>query len=128
MVLATKKVYIDTISLDTAKIPIGHGVAIVESSLGIPDIKESYTWDLAASDSVAGTAVAGFDDLLNTELVSDIDAFLTAATGLGIDLTARTVSYNARVTDIKYGSGTDIYLTSTLVDFKVSFELRIYVS
>ena len=128
MALATKKVYIDTTKLNADKIPTGHGVAIVESSLGTPDITESYTFDLLASESVAATAVAGFDDLLNTELVADIDAFVTAASGLGIDLTARTVSYNARVTDIKYGSGTDIYLTSTLVDFKVSFELRVYVS
>lgn len=128
MALSTKKVYIDGTKLNADKIPTGHGVAIVESSLGTSDITESYTWDLLASASVAATAVAGFDDLLNTELVADIDAFIAANSGLGVDITTHTVSYNARVTDIKYGTGTDIYLTSTLVNFKVTFELRVYVS
>ena len=129
MALATKRVYIDTTKLNPAKIPSGHGVQESPASLGTEDITETYSWSLTASDSVAATAVAGFDDLLNTELVSDIDAFISAATGLGIDLTARTVSYNARVTNISYGeAGTDIYLTSTLVSFVVSFELKVYVS
>lgn len=128
MALSTKKVYIDTNKLNADKIPTGHSVAIVESSLGTPDITERYTFNLLASESVAATAVAGFDALLNTELVADIDAFIAANSGLGVDITSHTVSYNARVTDIKYGSGTDIYLTSTLVSFAVSFELRVYVS
>lgn len=128
MALSTKKVYIDSTKLPAAKIPTGHGVATAESSLGTPDITETYTWDLLASASVAATAIAGFDDLLNTELVADIDAFIAANTGLGVDITTHTVSYNAKVTDIKYGSGTDIYLTSTLVNFEVTFELRVYVS
>jgi hypothetical protein len=128
MALSTKQVYIDTTKLSGTKIPTGHGVAIAEAALGTPDITETFEWDLLASDSVAATAILGFNDLLNTELVADIDAFIAANTGLGINITAHTVSYNAKVTDIKYGDGTDIYLTSTLVSFKVSFELRVYVS
>lgn len=128
MALSIKKVYIDTTKLNVTKIPTGHGVSVAESSLGTPDITESYEFELLASASVAATAVAGFDDLLNTKLVAALDAFIAANTGLGVDITAHTVSYNARVTDIKYGSGTDIYLTSTLVSFKVSLELRVYVS
>ena len=128
MALSTKQVYFDSTQLNADKIPAGHSVNTAEASLGTPDITESYTFDLLASASVAATAAAGFDDLLKTELVADIDAFIAANSGLGVDITTHTVSYNARVTDIKYGEGTDIYLTSTLVDFKVSFELRVYVS
>jgi len=128
MALSTKTVYIDVTQLPAAKIPAGHGVAVAESALGTADITELYTWDLLASDSVAATDVAGFNDLLNTELVADIDAFISASTGLGIDISTHTVSYNARVTNINYGAGTDIYLTSTLVSFAVSFELRVYIS
>ena len=128
MALSTKKVYIDSTKLNADKIPTGHSVAVAESSLGTPDITETYTWDLLASDSVAATAAAGFDDLLNTELLADIDAFIAANTGLGVDITTHTVSYNAKVTGITYGEGDDIYITSTLVSFKVTFELRVYVS
>ena len=128
MALSTKQVYLDTTKLPASKIPVGHSVPIVEASLGTPDITENLTFNLLASDSVAATAVAGFDDLLSTELVADIDAFIAANTGLGVNISAHTVSYNARVTDIKYGSGTDIYLTSTLVNFEVTFQLRVYVS
>ncbi len=129
MALATKRVYIDSTKLAAAKIPSGHSVNTTESGLGTPDITEDESFSVTASDSVASTAAAGFDDLLKTELVTLIDAFISAATGYGIDLTARTVSYNARVKDITYGSdGTDIYLTSTLVSFVITIELRIYVS
>lgn len=129
MALATKQVYIDSTKLSVNKIPSGHTVNEAEASLGTPDITETMTFSVTASDSVAATAAAGFDDLLKTELVTLIDAFISAATGFGIDLTARTVSYNARVTGIAYGSvGTDIYLTSTLVSFVISIELRVYVS
>jgi len=128
MALATKQVYIDSTKLPAAKIPSGHSVNTSEASLGTPDITEDESFSVTASDSVAATAAAGFDDLLKTELVTLIDAFIAAASGYGIDLTNRTVSYNARVTNITYGSGTDIYLTSTLVSFVISVELRIYVS
>ena len=129
MALSTTTIYIDSNKLLAAKIPSGHTVATSESSLGTEDIKESYSWNLAASDSVAATAGAGFDDLLKTELKADIDAFIAANTGLGIDITTHTVSYNARVTDIKYGeNASDMYKTSANVNFVVSFELRVYIS
>ncbi len=130
MALGTKRVYIDTSKLSAAKIPTGHGVQTAAASLGTEDITESYSWSLTASDSVGATSVIGFDDLLNTELVADIDAFIAASTGLGINTTANTVDYNARVTKIVYGAtpGTDMYKTSTLVSFVVSFELKVYIA
>lgn len=129
MAFSTKQVYLDTAKFSAAKIPSGHSVNTAEAALGTPDITEEYTWNLLASDSVAATAAAGFDDLLKTELAADIDAFIAASTGLGVNTTAHTVSYNARVKDVKYGANaTDMYLTSTLVSFQVTFELRVYVS
>jgi len=128
MPFVIKNVSIDTTKLAPEKIPAGHSVATTVSSLGgTGAITELYTWDLLASDSVAATETAGFDDLLNTELVADIDAFISASTGLGIDIASHLVWYNARVTNINYGAGTDIYLASTHVQFKVSFELKVWI-
>lgn len=128
MGFGTKRVYIDTNSLNNAKIPSGHSVQTSAASLGTEDITESLSFSIAASDAVAATAAAGFDDLLNTELVALIDAYIAASTGFGIDTSSHTVDYNAKVTNITYGSGTDIYLTSPNVNFTVNVELKVYIS
>lgn len=129
MALVTKTVYIDTAKFDSTKIPASGGtVPTAPSVLGTPDITETYLWDILVSRSADTTQAAGYNDLFNTELKADIDAFIAANTGLGIDTLTRNVSYNARVTGVTYGSGTDIYKTTNLINYKVSFELKVYVS
>ena len=129
MAFSTKQVYIDTTQINSAKVPSGHSVNTAEASLGTADITETYSWSITASDAVQTTAAAGFDDLLKVELVADIDAFIDAASGLGQVSGTNTISYNAKVTDIKYGSApSEMYRTSANVSFIVSFQLRVYIS
>lgn len=129
MAFSTKRVYIDTNELNAAKIPSGHSVSTAAASLGTPQITETLTFNITASDAVDSTAAAGFDDLLDTELLADIDAYIAASSGFGVDTSSHTVSYNAKVTNIVYGANTtDMYLTSANVSFVVTVELRVYIS
>lgn len=128
MALGTKKIYIDPVVFPTYKIPSGHGVSTSESALGTPALTEDFIFEIAAFDVVAATDIAGFDDLLNVELLADIDAYIAAATGLGIDVSTHGVDYNARVIDVQLGEGADIYLNTANINFKVRLQLRVYVS
>lgn len=129
MALQTKTVYVDLTKFPAAKIPAtGTTVPTAASALGTPDITKEYTWNLLSSESTDTTQAAGYNDLFNTELKADIDAFIAANTGLGIDTVATNVSYNARITGVTYGAGTDMFKTNSLVNFVVTFELKVYVS
>lgn len=129
MAFETKTVYIDTAKFPVTKIPATGGtVPTAASALGTPDISEDLEFEILASRSVDTTHAAGYNDLFNTELKADIDTYIEANTGLGIDALTRNVSYNARVKDVFYGNGTDMYLTATLLNYKITIELEVHIS
>lgn len=131
MALLTKRVWIDGSKVSSALIPSGHSVSTSAASLGTVDLVETVDFTIDAADFVAATKVAGFNDLLNTELVADIDAYITAVNpGFGINTTANTVSYNARVTGIKEADASHIYLGSLAGQRQVivTVELSVYNS
>lgn len=130
MAITVQKIYIDPVKFPTSKTPSGHSVDVApDATLTSPQISEELEFEIAAFDVVAATAVAAFDDLLKVELLADIDAYIAAATGLGIKTGTHTVKYNAKVTDVHLGDeGQDIYLNSSNVNFIVTLSLEVTIS
>lgn len=129
MGIALQNIYVDTTAILPGLVPSGHGVAKSPSILGEYDLVEVVKFNITASDIVSSTAVAGFNDLINTELKSSIDAYISADTGLGIDISSNLVTYDAKVLNIRYGSSpSERYLTSALIAFEVTVQLSVSIT
>lgn len=126
MAFSTKRVYITGAAKDLA--PDGNGVELEPASIGTEDIvKQPVTVAVTCSSSAAVTKVAGFDDLLNTEVVTAIDTHI--GTNMGVDTAGNTVSYNFKVTGITRGSAdNDMFLNDATAQYRVSGLLSIAIS
>ena len=131
MAFSTKNVYTDP---NFALIPTGASVATAAASIGTvePGMPlRGIEATIAASTSVDTTQAAGFDALLDTDLVAFIDNLITstdAGGGLGKSVASDTVSYNAFVTKIELEDPKDIFLNAATRNFVVTFDLSFSVT
>jgi len=104
MAITTKRVYLSH-DVNDQYAPVGHAQPTTPSAIGTVDVRrKSQVFAVVASASVNVNKVTAFDDLIGTELVTLIDAYIAAvAPGLGIDTTTHTVQYNARVESVIRG-------------------------
>ncbi|MEQ8581209.1 MAG: hypothetical protein RIC30_09380 [Marinoscillum sp.] len=124
MAINTKNVYLDR-NLDPGSVPSGHTVGSTAAAIGTAKITETVTFGIACSASVNANKATAFDDLVKTELVAAIDAYITAASGLNMN-PANTIDYNARVVSIALGTAdTDMYLPDATKQFMVTVVLSV---
>lgn len=80
-------------------LPSGHTIATAAGNIGTLDIKnQTLSFNLVASGSAASTAVAAFNDLIGTDLVAQIDDYLTNT--LNLDIVAHNFNYSFQVTSV----------------------------
>ena len=128
MAITVKNVYIDSTSLNAGKIPSGNTVLTAAAAIGTARITETVDFTIAFSDFVAATTAAGFDDLLKVELVADIDAYVAAAAGLGVDITSNPVKYNAKVTNVAIDALSNLYANDANRNIVVTTVLSVAIS
>lgn len=129
MAITTTRIYLDSKVVEELA-PSGHGVNTEPASIGtIDDTVVGYDFEVVASASAGANKITAFDDLLNTELVTVINAYLTA-TNPGLSLnTANTIQYNAKVRSITRGStDNDILLSDANVNFVIKCDLELAYS
>lgn len=130
MAITSQNIYLDHPVANNFA-PSGHGVDLTPGSIGTVDNTVfGVDFEVLATASAGANKVTAFDDLLNTELVAVIDAYLAAnAPGQGLDLTANDVQYNARVRSITRGSlANDILLSDANVNFVIKVDLEYSLS
>ena len=130
MAITTQNPYLDNAVIEDFA-PAGHTVATTAAVIGDVDVSvRGYNFEVTASASAGAAKAAAFDDLIDTELVAVIDAYIAAvAPGLGINTTTHTVQYNARVRNITRGDeANDILLSDANVNYIIKVDLEVALS